>query len=63
MGPRPVRRGNFRYSAHYFVDARQLQWGRVLLDAETVEALSLANTRACTLQWGRVLLDAETLET
>jgi len=57
MGPRLVGRGKL---ASMIVQPRyiELQWGRVLWDAESTLLPSIL-MRACVLQWGRVLWDAE----
>ena len=59
MGPRSHERGNNALAVVTEQIVRMLQWGRVLMNAET-------SLRACVgfgrreLQWGRVLMNAET---
>ena len=38
-----------------------LQWGRVLMNAETARIAAFSAV-SCTLQWGRVLMNAETAQ-
>ena len=58
MGPRSHERGNS--SSRWLRHGRtRLQWGRVLMNAETeVGRATWGDWRA--LQWGRVLMNAET---
>ena len=37
-----------------------LQWGRVLMNAETGDMTSSQENHSVSLQWGRVLMNAET---
>ena len=39
-----------------------LQWGRVLMNAETGADAALLSAQALGLQWGRVLMNAETID-
>ena len=58
MGPRSHERGNLATNPSGRV-ARQLQWGRVLMNAETRHRLMPRGVPG-RLQWGRVLMNAET---
>ena len=57
MGPRSVERGK-RFDSENRTDGKTLQWGRVLLNAESRTAAAVTACRK-SLQWGRVLLNAE----
>ena len=57
MGPRSVERGKKGGNRSKFSED-QLQWGRVLLNAERVWSPSKP-VNPFELQWGRVLLNAE----
>ena len=59
MGPRSHERGNEIDKELQQAIKNLLQWGRVLMNAET---LSLVDDGAYpkSLQWGRVLMNAET---
>ena len=60
MGPRSHERGNTTSDADVEkVLAGALQWGRVLMNAETWPRTSLWKSKG-SLQWGRVLMNAET---
>ena len=58
MGPRSHERGNAKAMAEAY-QAALLQWGRVLMNAETVPTPS-PKPKPKPLQWGRVLMNAET---
>ena len=58
MGPRSHERGNWSI-ANGASSHSVLQWGRVLMNAETFFLAADAPT-AAKLQWGRVLMNAET---
>ena len=59
MGPRSDERGNKKSPSCSTSQARQLQWGRVLMNAETSFA-AMVPMWFPRLQWGRVLMNAET---
>ena len=59
MGPRSHERGNYLKNDALLQVWYQLQWGRVLTNAETSPWPSL-RARKPSLQWGRVLTNAET---
>ena len=57
MGPRSVERGK-HFRSGLAAPLKRLQWGRVLLNAESRR--QSANAEGINgLQWGRVLLNAE----
>ena len=61
MGPRSHERGNEKFNDTTPSGLRLLQWGRVLMNAETSAAPAF--TSACVpLQWARVLMNAETAQ-
>ena len=59
MGPRSHERGNAVLLNPASSNESLLQWGRVLMNAETEEDWKQA-VRQAALQWGRVLMNAET---
>ena len=59
MGPRSHERGNVPYRRFIHIVV-ELQWGRVLMNAETHGSGFEYRYRRL-LQWGRVLMNAETL--
>ena len=59
MGPRSHERGN-NAVCWCPAGAVELQWGRVLMNAETCRCQRLVRRRQSWLQWGRVLMNAET---
>ena len=61
MGPRSHERGNALGAGIYLEDSETLQWGRVLMNAETGK-FSFGALQHQQLQWGRVLMNAETPE-
>ena len=60
MGPRSHERGNALTPVRATARVVLLQWGRVLMNAET-RSLEAALRVSLPLQWGRVLMNAETL--
>ena len=60
MGPRSHERGNWLDDHRVTGDSILLQWGRVLMNAETVIAGRHPTRFTLVLQWGRVLMNAET---
>ena len=60
MGPRSHERGNILSHPAVADPTDALQWGRVLMNAETND-LSDVGGGDTMLQWGRVLMNAETL--
>ena len=61
MGPRSHERGNKFFCVHFAALPAALQWGRVLMNAET-RCRRHWPIRRAKLQWGRVLMNAETGE-
>ena len=59
MGPRSHERGNVTSVQAISRIALTLQWGRVLMNAETASNLT-GQSPFVLLQWGRVLMNAET---
>ena len=59
MGPRSHERGNHLVLNPDTVARVSLQWGRVLMNAETSPS-SMVSEFVPSLQWGRVLMNAET---
>ena len=59
MGPRSHERGNILADSVAMHGDLMLQWGRVLMNAETHPPCSSDGTLD-SLQWGRVLMNAET---
>ena len=59
MGPRSHERGNYRLERANVERRGTLQWGRVLMNAET-SGTEPRPDDAPLLQWGRVLMNAET---
>ena len=58
MGPRSHERGNLG-AGIFLEDSETLQWGRVLMNAETAPGAAATSSNVM-LQWGRVLMNAET---
>ena len=59
MGPRSHERGNPEFNRHWDHLGPRLQWGRVLMNAETTR-MTYHELAKWLLQWGRVLMNAET---
>ena len=59
MGPRSHERGNLTRKPIAATVLIRLQWGRVLMNAETSQ-LGRLEGESDMLQWGRVLMNAET---
>ena len=59
MGPRSHERGNTNVVLCGRKPSVELQWGRVLMNAETTQYIPFGH-RGGGLQWGRVLMNAET---
>ena len=59
MGPRSHERGNPIPIRTTPIFSSWLQWGRVLMNAETIQR-TLGRCYGRWLQWGRVLMNAET---
>ena len=62
MGPRSHERGNSSGFAWSVSPYASLQWGRVLMNAETATFKPYPKA-VSELQWGRVLMNAETWTT
>ena len=60
MGPRSHERGNTADAEATAASNSWLQWGRVLMNAETTTGRLASNANVTSLQWGRVLMNAET---
>ena len=60
MGPRSHERGNNPDPTIAVRPTKALQWGRVLMNAETWEHGEGLIRYSFLLQWGRVLMNAET---
>ena len=58
MGPRSYERGNASDIVYEGSMVGELQWGRVLMNAEITEVFT-EDIDLTTLQWGRVLMNAE----
>ncbi len=59
MGPRRDRRGELNAEIAARSVNGLLQWGRVVIDAESWRERPPRRGGPCLLQWGRVVIDAE----
>ena len=60
MGPRSHERGNLEIHHACEQALDELQWDRVLMNAETLMITLVVPALTPRLQWGRVLMNAET---